>query len=134
MTRQSICGKSEAQNRVRTARMYLDVASVAGTEEKVEARGVAAGNAVLAAIAAADSICCARLGKRHRGQDHSGAIGLLKTVQPEGAALARDLQVALSVKDPAHYGETFLAENKLKITMRAASRLVHAAEVIVPRA
>jgi len=49
---------------------------------------VAAGNAVLAGIAASDAICCVRLGCRHRGEDHRGATELLKTATVDGDRLA----------------------------------------------
>jgi ribose transport system permease protein len=88
---------------------------------------------VLAAIAASDAICCMRLGKRHRGQDHIGAVALLKSVKPDGSTYAKDLQAALSVKDPAHYGENFISDAKLRATMRAATRLVQAAEAALVR-
>lgn len=113
--------------------MYLDVAEIAAAGEGDEARNVAAGNAVLAGIAASDAICCIRLGRRPRGQDHRDAVSMLQTVRPEGERLAGDLSTVLGVKDASHYGETFLTAAKSRTTMRAASRLVSAAEKIVRR-
>jgi hypothetical protein len=55
MTRQAPCGPPEASRRSRLARTYLDVAEGAAAQGGEEARNVAAGNAVLAAIAAADA-------------------------------------------------------------------------------
>ncbi|MHB8661983.1 MAG: hypothetical protein ACYDH6_04775 [Acidimicrobiales bacterium] len=63
MTRQPACGPADARLRAKVARAYLDVAETAAEERVDEARNVAAGNAVLAAIAAADAICCIRLGR-----------------------------------------------------------------------
>lgn len=68
--------------------MYLDLTQVAAAESGDEARNVAAGNAVLAGIAASDAICCVRLNKRHRGQDHQGAVALLGLIRPHGPMLA----------------------------------------------
>jgi hypothetical protein len=104
---------------------------LAADEPGDEARNVAAGNAVLAGIAAADAICCLRLGKRHRGQDHHAATDLLHTVRPDGRTLATALATVLAAKDPSHYGETFVSNTRLKTTMRAATRLVDAAEDVI---
>jgi hypothetical protein len=108
--------------------MYLDVADGAAALEGDEARNVAAGNAVLAAVAAADALCCLRLGRQSRGQAHRDAAALVRTVQPGGAQLSRDLTLVLGVKDAAHYGSAFLGAAALKNTLRAAARLVDAAE------
>lgn len=131
MSRQPQCGLLEARNRAKVARSYLDVAELAAHEPADGTRNVAAGNAVLAGIAASDAICCVRLGKRHRGQDHHGALALLRTVRPNGSSLAADLSAVLTLKDPSHYGETFIGDAKLKTTMRAATRLIEAAEAIL---
>jgi hypothetical protein len=64
---------------------------------------VAAALAVLAGIAASDAVCCARLGKRHRGPDHRGADDLVASVEPGGPEMARDLKRLLQRKDDAHY-------------------------------
>jgi len=111
--------------------MYMDLARVAAAEFGDEARNVAAGNAVLAGIAASDAICCVRLNKRHRGQDHQGAVMLLGLIRPHGPMLAAALATVLSAKDAAHYGETFIGEAKLKAVLRAATRLVEAADAAV---
>lgn len=129
--RQPPCGPPEARARARIARAYLEIArdSAEGTDEL---RGnVAAGNAVLAAIAASDAICCLRLGRRHRGPDHHGATAMLRSLRPGGAALATALERALAVKDPAHYGDRLIGDSELKAALRASTRLVEAAEAAV---
>lgn len=131
MTRRSACGRTEAMQRAKVARAYLDAAELAATETLAEARNVAAGNAVLAAIAASDAICCLRLGRRNRSDRHGEAIELLASVRPGGAKLASDMTTVISAKDPAHYGDAFVGEGSLKATLRAASRLVAAAEAMV---
>ena len=116
------------------ARTYLDVADQATLQQSDEGRSVAAGNAVLAAIAAADALCCLRLGRHPRGQAHQDAAGLLKTIRPDGPALARDLATVLGVKDAAHYGTVFVSPSVLRSTLRAAGRLVAAAEAAIQTA
>ena len=65
-------GAKEARARLRTAEAYLHTAELVLEEASTqEFSNVAAGTAVLAGIAASDSICCSRLRKLHRGQDHS---------------------------------------------------------------
>lgn len=131
MTRQPGCGRPEAQLRAKVARAYLDAAELVADGQSAEARNVAAGNAVLAAIAAADAIGCVRLGRRNRSERHADATDLLRTVRPDGARLARDMSTVLSAKDPSHYGLSFVSASGLKATLRAASRLVDAAETML---
>lgn len=130
MSRQPSCGLAEARTRSKVARLYLDVAELAADEQVDHARNVAAGNAVLAGIAASDAICCMELGVRHRGQDHQGAIALL-TRAPVRGGLARDLATLLSIKAPAHYGDRYVSEAKLTAVLRAAGRLVDGPESAV---
>lgn len=64
--------------------------------------GVVAALVVLAGIAASDAACCAKLGKRPRGQDHREAALLLESVRPHGQQMAKDLGRLLSREDDAH--------------------------------
>ncbi|MBW3665578.1 MAG: DNA-binding protein [Actinobacteria bacterium] len=98
------CTRAQALERLAQARTYLEAAALVADDG--EFAGVAAALAVLSGIAAADAACCARLGHHHRGQDHRGAVDVLGTVDPGGAAMARDLQRLLDRKDAAHYGLT----------------------------
>ena len=101
---------ADARIRLKTARAYLEVAElVLGERERDEYLNVAAGLAVLAGIAASDSICCARLRSRHRGDDHRGAADLLRTATPDGASLAKTFLRLLDLKDEAHYGVMVVA-------------------------
>jgi len=128
MSRRAPCGRIEADRRARLARTYLDLAEQAAAQHSDEARNVAAGNAVLAAIAASDALTCLRLGRHSRGQAHQEATALLKEIRPGGAALAKDLTTSLGVKDAAHYGSVLVSASSLKSVLRATVRLVEAAE------
>jgi len=128
VTRQAPCGPTEAARKARLARAYLDLADQTAAQESDEARNVAAGNAVLAAIAASDALTCLRLGRHSRGQAHQEATALLHTIRPDGSKLAKDLSTALGIKDAAHYGTVFVSVATLKSALRAATRLVDAAE------
>jgi hypothetical protein len=128
MTRQSPCGPGDADRKARLARAYLDLAEETARKDTDEACNVAAGNAVLAAIAASDALTCHHLGRHSRGQAHQEAIALLRTIRPNGPTLAKDLHTALGVKDAAHYGSVLIAASALKSVLRASGRLVEAAE------
>jgi hypothetical protein len=128
VTRQAPCGPTEAARKARLARAYLDLAEQAVAQDGDEARTVGAGNAVLAAIAASDALTCLRLGRHSRGQAHQEATALLRTIRPDGSKHAKDLATALGVKDAAHYGTVFVSAVTLRSTLRAAARLVDAAE------
>jgi hypothetical protein len=128
VTRQAPCGPGDAARKARLARAYLDLAEQAAAGDSDEGRNVAAGNAVLAAIAASDALTCLRLGRHSRGQGHPEAATLLRTIRPDGPRHAKDLATALTVKDAAHYGSVFVSATALRSTLRAATRLVGAAE------
>jgi hypothetical protein len=80
--------------------------------------------AVLAGIAASDAACCARLGEHHRGQDHRGAVALVKTVEPGGAQLGKDLKRLLDRKDDAHYGFISVSSTEERDMVEWARRMV----------
>lgn len=126
MSRQNSCGRDEARHRAAIAANYLEVAEVAAAGEPDSAdRNVAAGNAVLAGIAASDALCCLRLGKRSRDADHAAAVQLLQQVDHR---LGQNLSTVLAVKDFAHYGHDFLTATRLTTVLRAARGLVDQAQ------
>jgi hypothetical protein len=133
-SRVAACTAADARTRLKTARAYLEVADlVLGEKERDEYLNVAAGLAVLAGIAASDSICCARLRSRHRGDDHRGAADLLRTATPDGANLARVLLRLLDLKDEAHYGVMVVAARKASDAVRWARTLADRASQEVER-
>ncbi|MGH3275279.1 MAG: hypothetical protein ACRDNZ_13280 [Streptosporangiaceae bacterium] len=92
-----------------------------------EYRNVAAGVAILAGIAASDAICGMRLGHLHRGDDHRGAIDLIRGATKDGAKLAAQLQRLLSLKDAAHYGMVLISARNATDAMKWAAFLVRRA-------
>jgi hypothetical protein len=103
--------------------LYLKAAELVQSEELAEAATVATGNAVLAAIAAADAICCAAAGVRCRGQDHRQAIALLQEVTAD-AGLARALRDVLDLKDAGHYGLSNVSSENCLTALRRARALL----------
>ncbi|WP_369056004.1 hypothetical protein [Kineococcus terrestris] len=124
--RTGACTPADARTRRQQAQLYLEAALLVQSEDLAEAATVATGNAVLAAIAAADAICCAAAGIRSRGQDHRQAIGLLQEVTGD-AALARALRDVLDLKDAGHYGLSNVSRANCTTALRRAQTLVDAA-------
>ena len=121
-SRTAQCGTTEARSRLRTARAYLEVADlVLGERDRDEYLNVSA------VLAASDSICCARLRSRHRGDDHRGAADLLRRATPDGPELAVTLLRLLDLKDEAHYGVMVVAARKARDAHRWATRRVERA-------
>jgi len=139
------CTAADARMRLRHAEAFLATAQLVSSEEGKPAdydyNHVAAGVAVLAAIAASDALCCRLLGERARGQDHRQSIEVLEqTRHGEGTPamqeqrareLGRALATALDVKDESHYGTRMLTPEQVTRVMRAAEKLVMAARTVV---
>lgn len=117
------CGAGQARTRLRQAQLYLQVAQTVLAEEAGEETTVATGNAVLAAIAASDALCCAMAGERYRGSDHRLAADLLERVTGDRrlAGLLRDV---LDLKDIGHYGLVDVQLARAKSAVRKAEELV----------
>ena len=130
--RREPCGRVEATGRLAQADAYLVAARlVVDDASDVANPGVAGALAVLAAIAAADAACCARLATRARGQDHHEAAALVATVAPHGTAMAKDLQRLLDRKDTVHYGTTMITPAEGARMVGWAARLVDHAHAAV---
>jgi len=78
------CGTREARQRLRSAHAYLEAAELILADNRDEFASVAAGNAILAGIAASDAICCKGIKKCFRGDNHRQAAILLETASNEG--------------------------------------------------
>lgn len=98
-------------------------------DEQSEHTTVATGNAVLAAVAAADAMCCARSGQHYRGEDHRAAADFLEQVTGD-RSLASALRDALDLKDSGHYGLANVSKTNAAKAIRRAERLVAAEAVL----
>lgn len=142
--RRRSCSSKEARARLRQAEAYLDVAqtvmSDTGRPEDYDYNHVAAGLAVLAAIAGSDALCCGLLGERARGQNHRDAIDLLATARfgdgdettraRRARGVADALATALDLKDASHYGTTLLETPQVRKLLRSAIKVVDAARSV----
>ena len=79
---------------------------------------------ILAGIAAADVICCARLGHHSQGNDHNSAVALLRSVEK---ASAKHLATLLNMKTISGYTHKEALANDRKRAIRAATVLVEEA-------
>lgn len=119
---------TDVRTRAATARKYLEIGELVhdGEPDEPPSRQVAAGLAVLAAIAASDAICGSRLGIAPQGQDHGQAVSVLADTQPDGQVLATHLRRVLDHKASAHYGTTYLNGDTVAGMLRHARLLVEA--------
>jgi len=82
---------------------------------------------VIAGIAAADVICCTKLGVHAQGQDHNEAVALLAKADKEAA---RSLSVLLGLKSRSAYRAIRTSVADGKRAGRAAAALIDAAQVL----
>ena len=82
---------------------------------------------VHAGIAAADVICCAKLGIHSNSENHNAADSLLAKVNDK---LARNLETLLKMKTRSGYGSVLTAAADQKRAGRAATSLIGAAELV----
>lgn len=97
--------------------------------EDLAVLGTASPNALVplyvhAGIAAADVVCCARLGEYSMSSNHSDAVRILKSADE---SLAPAMQRLLSVKSAAGYGATPASAQRVTDTRNAALKLITAA-------
>lgn len=82
---------------------------------------------VHAGIAAADVLCCARLGQHAQGQDHGEAVALLAKVDRDAA---NRLSRLLKLKTKAGYSADATSDTDARSAARCAAHLVEAAAAV----
>lgn len=120
----------ECNAATRTGRMAKAEAfhtSAVLTSEDENLRDAAVTLYVHAGIAAADVICCARLGVHALGEDHAEAVALLGRAE-RGRATA--LKTLLALKTKASYGADKVSATELKRAQRAADQLIETARLV----
>jgi hypothetical protein len=122
------CTIRDARQRLWTARAYLEVAELVLGEDQEEYAGVAAGNAVLAGIAAADANCGKGLRRRFRGDDHRQAAELHETTSSDGTRHRKTLLRLLDLKDAAHCGFGDFSKTEARKAVRLSRELVTGAD------
>jgi hypothetical protein len=113
------CSKADAEKRLDDSRAFLLTAQTADNDDVVTT------NAIHAAIAAADVLCCITLGERSSSPSHTEAVELLRQLEPKHAnTLAR----CLKLKTRAAYDSNDVSARDAARTVRNAQSLVDAAE------
>jgi hypothetical protein len=129
MTRTRPCSPQVRRGRLAKATQFLDAADL--VRDLADEDGTIADAYVTlcvhAAIAAADVICCARLGTHAQGEDHAPAVTLLAGADKDSA---RHLRTALNLKTKAGYSHTPASSADCKRAGRAAETLVETARRI----
>jgi len=120
------CSPNDRSGRLTKARQFMDAAALLDgfTGDDQDLADAYVTLCVHAGIAAADAICCARLGVHATGQDHSAAAKLLGQVDK---SLAKDLQRLLGLKTKAGYSSARSSAADRRSAGRTAARLVEAA-------
>lgn len=116
--RRQPCTLADARARLRDAEAFLEAADTSGHAD------VKATNAIHAAIAAADAICCIALRQRSAGGSHSIAVELLGGVD---TSLAATLGRLLNRKQQAAYEARDISAKDATTCIRQATTVVEAA-------
>lgn len=116
--RRAACSAADARARLHDAEAFFEVADVATDAD------VIATNAIHAAIAAADAICCVALRERAADGSHAPAVQLLARVD---RTLAAALGRCLDRKTQAAYESRDITPTDAASCVRQASTLVQAA-------
>lgn len=129
MSRSKECDAATKSGRLTKANEFMSAAEIVFdlTDDDPADLGAAYVTlAVHAGIAAADVICCARLGQYAQGESHHEAVSLLHSVDK---ALAADLQVLLGMKTRAGYTAQSIGRQDRAKVGRAMERLMAAASI-----
>ena len=118
---------SQAHSFLEAARLTVQFAAELGEDA---AANVAASNAVLAGIAAADAICGKALGVRSSSTNHSDAVALIRRAHG-GEAAANHLKALVALKNNAAYEPRMVTSAKSAEAIQHAERLVVAMETML---
>lgn len=120
------CSEQVRAGRLAKAQQFLAAAALIEDAVSDETADAHVTLCVHTGIAAADVICCARLGRRAQGDNHAAATALLK--KANAADSARRLEVLLSMKSKAGYTHLPSSTTDVKRAARAAKSLLEVAE------
>lgn len=128
MSNEKPCAPPVRAGRLGKARQFLAAAQAIGTlDDDGTMSDAYVTLCVHAGIAAADVICCARLGVHSQGDNHQAAVTLLARADRDAAG---HLKALLDMKTRSGYGPTLTSANDRKRAGRAATALVSAAESV----
>lgn len=116
--RRTPCTVADARARLHDAEAFLEVAEIATDAD------VVATNAIHAAIAAADAICCVAVRERSADANHAAAVDLLSRID---SALANALSRCFNRKTQAAYESRDIATKDAATCVRQAVVLIEGA-------
>lgn len=124
--RSNECTSTVREGRLAKARQFEDAATTVLllADEAADVADAYVTLCVHAGIAAADVICCARLGRLSRGESHHEATALLASADP---AAARHLDALLRLKTLAGYSHTSVSRERTLRAGRSMDALVSTA-------
>ena len=123
----SCTAATRAGRMAKADQFYLAAETIAETIEDQDIADAYVTLCVHAGIAAADIICCARLGEHAQGDDDQEAVALLSKAD---RAQAKHLKVLLDLKTHSGYSATPTGAANQKRAARAAAALVSAARAV----
>jgi hypothetical protein len=117
------CTSAVRSGRLRKADQFADAFELVRdyAEDELEVADVCATLAVHAGIAAADVICCARVGEHAAGENHAEAIELVEKASPGSR---RPLSVLLGMKTRSGYSHEPATRDMLVKAGRAMTALL----------
>jgi len=116
------CTSTTRTGRLAKARQFLLAAeTIATVVEDQEIADAFVTLCVHAGIAAADVICCTKLGMYHVGEDHNGAVALVASAD---RSAAKHLKALLDMKTRSGYSPVLTSGADQKRAGRAAATLV----------
>lgn len=120
------CDKTTRDGRMAKAHQFLDAAKLIDVfaDDDNELGDAYITLCIHAGIAAADVICCARLGAHAQGESHVDAVGLLGKVD---LSASKHLSVLLGMKTRSSYSPSTSTAKDRKQAHRAATALVRSA-------
>ncbi|MYB45331.1 MAG: hypothetical protein F4X18_00215 [Acidimicrobiia bacterium] len=128
--RRAACDDAFGDARLKQAEAFALSAGLDPLSDDGPTRSVAVSNAVLAGIAAADSICCRTLRKRSASGNHADAVDLLKQAPGKAPDAAVHLMILIGVKGMAQYEARNPSVSDTKRALRAMGALIRIARAI----
>ena len=125
--REQRCSEATADARMRQAKAFAVLARLNPDSDDGPTRSAAVSNAVLAAIAAADGICCTRLGRHSSDTNDDQVLVLLRHCGKVGEDAAKTIQALLALKSKAQYQETDPTAGETKQALRAMEKVLRLA-------
>lgn len=120
--------RTEAEGHFKKAQDFLEAAQ---TDLDFDLLDPATSNAVLAGINAKDVICLMLTGTTKKTENHSSAIGELKTAGHVGADVVPTFQRLLKLKTKSQYQSDAVSRSDTDKAIEWAQRMVDAARVVM---